>query len=104
MQYFKVCWFSWCFVCKTAPAVLHGSILGNYREGVTRKAVKTCDFEFGFPSTLCDSAQSFGRQLGGCEGTVQEVVVRGLRAEEVMLHAALVASPNSQKPIVALLC
>lgn len=97
MQCFKACWFSWWFVCETDPAALHGSIL--VREGVTRTAVKTCDFEFGFPSTPCDSAQSFGRQLA-----LQGVLVRGPRPEELMVCATLLTSLNSQKPIVALLC
>lgn len=99
------------FFCKVATVALSGSV--PVRVCVIRKvvdkafSVKTCDFEFGFPSTPCDPEQSgladLWKAAGKTHGAVRAMVVKGARAVELVVRSLLVICLNSQRPLIALL-
>lgn len=99
------------FFCKVATVALNGSV--PVRVCVIRKvvdkafSVKTCNFEFGFPSTPCDPEQAgladLWKAASKTRGAVQAVVVKGARAVELVVRGPLVIRLNSQRPLIALL-
>ena len=98
-------------VCKIGTVALSGSI--PVRVYAIRKVVdkafpvKTCDFEFGFPSTPCDPEQArvahLWKAAGKMRGVVWVVVVKGARAGELAVNGMLIICLNSQRSVIALL-